>query len=125
MTPENTITEENIRRMVDTFYAGVREDAILGPVFDKELMHGWDAHLPRMYDFWSTVLLGTRKFQSNVFGRHMALQGIEQEHFVRWLALFRDTVSRVYAREQAEEIAAIADRIAGSLQLGYFGKKLV
>lgn len=121
MTPENTITEENIRRMVDSFYAGVREDAVLGPVFDAALSHGWDAHLPRMYDFWSTVLLGTRKFQSNVFGRHMALQGIEKEHFARWLALFRDTVEHVYAREQADEIIAIAERIASSLQLGYFG----
>lgn len=125
MSLENVITEENIRRMVDGFYDSVRRDEVLGPVFEQALSHGWDAHLPRMYDFWSTVLLGTRKFQSNVFGRHMALSGIEKEHFVRWLALFRDTVRRMYAREQADEIVLIAERIAGSLQLGYFGKEVV
>lgn len=125
MSLENVITEENIRRMVDGFYDSVRQDEVLGPVFEQALSHGWDAHLPRMYDFWSTVLLGARKFQSNVFGRHMALSGIEKEHFVRWLALFRDTVRRMYAREQADEIVLIAERIAGSLQLGYFGKEVV
>ena len=78
-----------------------------------------------MVDFWSTILLGTGKFQGNVFGKHMALADIDKEHFVRWLALFRDTVVRLYAGEPAEEILLVADRIAGSLQLGYFGKKLV
>jgi hemoglobin len=125
MAPENTITEANIRRMVDTFYGSVRRDDVLGPVFEKALSHDWDAHLARMVDFWSTVLLGTHNFQSNVFGKHMALQGIEKEHFVHWLGLFGDTVRALYAPAQAEEILLIADRIAGSLQLGYFGKKLV
>lgn len=123
MTPEHTFTEENIRRMVYDFYDGVRRDELLGPVFDAALSHGWDEHLPRMVDFWSTVLLGTRKFQSNVFGKHMALQGIEKEHFIRWLALFRATAARVYAPEQADEVVTVAERIATSLQLGYFGEK--
>jgi hemoglobin len=122
MTLENAITEGNIRRMVHTFYDGVRHDEVLGPVFDKALSHGWDAHLPRMVEFWSTVLLGTHTFQSNVYGKHMALQGIEKDHFVRWLNLFGNTVGRIYAREQADEILLIAQRIANSLQLGYFGK---
>lgn len=125
MALENKVTEENIRRMVHAFYDGVRQDEVLGPVFAHALAQGWDAHLPRMVDFWSTVLLGTGKFQGNVFGKHMALAGIEKAHFIRWLALFRDTVTRLYASEPANEIILVAERIAGSLQFGYFGKKLV
>jgi hemoglobin len=125
MKTENAITEESIRRMVDTFYDGVRRDEVLGPVFDRALDGGWDAHLPRMYDFWSTILLGTGRFQGNVFGKHMALAGITKEHFVRWLALFKDTVTRLYDEKSAASIIEIAERIAGSLQLGFFGKRLV
>lgn len=125
MTLEGKITEEAIRQLVDTFYDAVQQDEILAPVFDKALHGDWAGHLPRMYDFWSTVLLGTRRFQSNVFGKHMALTGITHEHFMRWLSLFKSTVTQLFEGETAEEILLIADRIAGSLQLGYFGERQV
>lgn len=125
MKAAETITEESIRLLVHTFYDGVRRDAVLGPVFDKALHGDWEGHLPRMVDFWSTVLLGTSRFQGNVYGKHMALQGIEGEHFVRWLSLFKQTVTRLFAEPAAGEILLVADRIAGSLQLGYFGERRV
>lgn len=123
MTLENTITEASIRLMVDTFYDGVRKDEVLGPVFDKVLHGRWDAHMPRMYDFWSTVLLGSGRFSGNVFGKHMALSGISKEHFVRWLGLFNATLSGIYDEETAASIMEIAGRIAESLQLGFFGER--
>lgn len=120
-----TITEDSIRVLVDTFYDGVRKDAVLGPVFEEALHGAWDTHMPRMYAFWSTVLLGTSSFQGNVFGKHMALSGIREEHFVRWLSLFKDTATRLFEDAAAAEMLEIADRIAGSLQLGYFGERTV
>lgn len=125
MSMETEITPDNIRRMIDGFYDQVRRDDVLGPVFDEALPHGWNEHLPRMVEFWSTVLLGGGNFHGNVFGKHMVLHGIEKEHFVRWLAMFRQTVTSLYATAPAEEILLVAERIAGSLQLGYFGKKVV
>lgn len=125
MKLEETVTEESIRRLVDTFYDGVRRDEILAPVFEKALHGDWAGHLPRMYDFWSTVLLGTSRFQGNVYGKHMALAGITREHFVRWLSLFKKTVTQLYADPAASEILLVADRIAGSLQLGFFGDRQV
>lgn len=122
---EDAITEESIRVLVDTFYDGVRRDDVLAPVFEQALHGDWAGHLPRMYDFWSTVLLGSSRFQGNVFGKHMALAGIGREHFVRWLSLFKSTVTQVFAGQAAAEILLVADRIAGSLQLGYFGERQV
>ncbi len=119
------VTEESIRRLVDTFYEGVRKDEVLGPVFEAALHGAWDSHMPRMYAFWSTVLLGSSRFHGNVFGKHMALSGIDETHFVRWLTLFRHTVTGLFEDAPAKEILLIADRIAGSLQLGYFGKRTV
>lgn len=124
MLPD-TMTETSIRDMVDTFYARVREDAVLSPVFERMLAGKWDMHMPRMYAFWTKVLLGTGEFQGNVFGKHMALEGIEKEHFVHWLALFKMTAIEVFGPDHADVVIEVAERIAASLQLGYFGKQLV
>jgi hemoglobin len=75
-----------------------------------------------MVAFWTKTLLGTGEFQGNVFGKHMVLQGIETEHFVRWLALFRATALEVLGPEGAPAALEVAQRIAGSLQLGFFSE---
>jgi hemoglobin len=115
------ITPSTIIQLVDTFYARVREDAVLGPVFEGKLAGRWHQHMPRMYAFWTKVLLGTGEFQGNVFGKHMALSGIEREHFVHWLTLFRSTAIEVFGVDGAAPALEVAARIASSLQLGYFG----
>jgi hemoglobin len=120
-----SISETSIPKMVDRFYARIREDAVLSPIFESRLAGKWDEHLPRMYAFWTKVLLGTGEFESNVFGKHMALTGIGKEHFVRWLALFRMTAIEVFGIEEAEIPIQVAERIASSLQLGFFGEILV
>lgn len=119
------ITEESIRILVDTFYVAVRKDEVLGPVFENALQGRWSTHMPRMVDFWSTILLSTGKFQGNVYEKHMALKGIEKEHFVRWLSLFKMVVTHLYGDDATIKILQTADRIAGSLQLGFFGERPV
>jgi hemoglobin len=116
------ITETSIPEMVDKFYARVREDPVLSPVFESQLAGKWDQHMPRMYAFWTKVLLGTGEFESNVFGKHMALTGITREHFVRWLALFKMTAVEVFGIDEAGIPITVAERIAASLQLGFFGE---
>ena len=119
--PSPAITDSSIIQLVDTFYARVRDDAVLSPVFEAKLAGRWHEHMPRMYAFWTKVLLGTGEFQGNVFGKHMALSGIGTEHFVRWLTLFRLTAIDVFGIDGATEALAVAQRIASSLQLGFFG----
>jgi len=119
-----SITEASIQQMVDRFYARVREDAVLSPIFESRLAGKWDEHMPRMYAFWTKILLGSGDFQSNVFGKHMALAGIEREHFVHWLTLFKLTAIEVFGIDDAQIPIQVAERIAGSLQLGYFGELL-
>ena len=122
MMESSAITPSMIVQLVDTFYARVREDAVLGPVFEARLHGKWQEHMPRMYAFWTKVLLDTGEFQGNVFGTHMALSGIGREHFVRWLTLFRMTATEVFGAGHADEAILVADRIASSLQLGFFGE---
>lgn len=122
MTTSATITPSTIVQLVDTFYSRVREDPVLGPVFEEKLAGHWHEHMPRMVAFWTKVLLDTGEFQGNVFGKHMALSGIGREHFVRWLTLFRMTAIEVFGTEDCAEAIVVANRIASSLQLGFFGE---
>ena len=48
--------------MVERFYAKVRLDPEIGPVFD-DAVRNWDAHLALLKDFWSTVLLTTGRYK--------------------------------------------------------------
>ncbi|WP_334190861.1 group III truncated hemoglobin [Noviherbaspirillum sp.] len=116
----STITEAMIRTMVDRFYAQVRRDDVLSGVFNASLDGRWEPHLDRMVAFWTKVLMGTGEFQSDVFGKHMALQGIEQKHFSRWLMLFEQTVNDIYSPDDAQIVMEVANRIARSLRYGYF-----
>jgi hemoglobin len=120
--PSPAITESSIIQLVDTFYARVRDDAVLSPVFEAKLAGRWHEHMPRMYAFWTKVLLGTGEFQGNVFGKHMALSAASsKEHFVRWLTLFRLTAIEVFGVDGATARRwLVANRIASSLQLGFF-----
>jgi hemoglobin len=122
MSTPAAITPSTIVQLVDTFYGRVREDAVLGPVFEAKLAGHWHEHMPRMVAFWTKVLLDTGEFQGNVYGKHMALSGIEREHFVRWLTLFKMTAIEVFGVDGAGEAILVANRIASSLQLGFFGE---
>jgi hemoglobin len=121
----HSVTEESIRLLIETFYEGVRKDDVLGPVFEKVLDGKWSTHMPRMYDFWSKVLLRTKRFQGDIYVKHMVLAGITEEHFARWLTLFRNAVTQLYHDEAADRILKIADSIAENLQLGFFGEQRV
>jgi hemoglobin len=115
------LTAESISTLVHEFYVGVRADPELGPVFNAAI-DDWEPHLARMVKFWSTTMLGTKSFQGNVYGKHMALPGVQPKHFQRWLALFQQTVDRLFEPAVAEEFRLVASRIAQSLQYGFFGQ---
>ncbi len=112
----------SIATLVHEFYDDIRKDAELSPVFMAAIGDNWAPHLDRMVDFWSTVMLGSRSFQGNVFGKHMLLNGVQPEHFVRWLQLFEAASTRLFAPADATEFQAVARRIGASLQYGFFGE---
>lgn len=115
------LSNDSIATLVHEFYDGVRADPELGPVFAAAI-DDWPPHLARMVAFWSTTMLGTRTFQGNVYGKHMALPGVQPRHFQRWLALFGATAHRLFEPAVAQEFRTVAGRIAQSLQYGFFGQ---
>ncbi|MET3229410.1 UNVERIFIED_ORG: hemoglobin [Burkholderia sp. 1263] len=114
-------TDANIRELVYGFYDRVRADPLLGPVFEATLAGRWDDHLPKMCTFWASLVLGAKQYRGNVQQAHQPLEGVEPQHFSRWLYLFLDTVESRYQPAAAVRFMEPALRIAQSLQLSRFG----
>ncbi|MBJ6111607.1 group III truncated hemoglobin [Hymenobacter sp. BT523] len=113
MTPTrpDITTEADVKRLVDTFYAKVNQDALLDPIFNGFAQVDWPRHLPNMYDFWSGLLLGTSRYRGRPFPKHVPLP-IDASHFQRWVALFLMTVDELFAGPTAEEAKLRGQAIA-------------
>jgi len=111
------ITEPMIERLVHTFYARVRQDGMLGPIFNGAIAD-WDAHLDKLCAFWSSVTLMTGRFKGTPMKVHAELPDITPAHFDRWLAIFQATAIKTCPPDAAAVFVDRARRIAESLQMG-------
>jgi hemoglobin len=110
------ITEAMIERLVHGFYAKVRSDPVLGPIFDARVEH-WERHLEQMCAFWSSVALMSGRYHGTPMVKHLPLP-VDAGHFDRWLGLFEATAAELCPPEAAAHFVERARRIAASLELG-------
>ena len=116
------MNEEQLAALVDRFYAKVREDEVLGPVFNGAIAD-WPEHLEKLTAFWSSVMLTTGRYKGQPMLAHMKHKAtIEPAMFDRWLGLWRETARETLSKSAAAAIIMKAERIAESLQLGMFFK---
>ena len=113
------IDEAMIERLVRGFYAKVREDAVLGPVFESRIKD-WEPHLVQMCAFWSSVALMTGRYHGTPMAKHLPLP-VDGGHFDRWLALFEETAREICPGEAEAHFVERARRIAQSLEFGIAG----
>ena len=118
MPTPDLCTDDEISHLVHAFYAKVRDDAMLGPVFERHVAD-WDHHLPKMVDFWSSALRGSQRYRGTPMPVHCALPGLNESLFARWLELFFETASALPNREMGERAVELSRRIAQSLWYGY------
>ncbi len=114
------IDEAMIERLVRCFYMKVRDDALLGPVFEARILD-WELHLQRMCAFWSSVALMSGRYHGSPMAKHLPLP-IDSVHFDRWLDLFAQTTRAVCPPAAAAHFLQCARRIAESLELGIAGR---
>jgi hemoglobin len=116
---ETGIDEAMIERLVRGFYARVRKDALIGPVFAARISE-WEPHLQRMFAFWSSVALMTGRYHGQPMQKHQPLP-VDGRHFDRWLALFETAARDLCPRKAADHFIERARRMAESLELGIAG----
>lgn len=112
------ISEEDLDRVVRAFYDRVRDDALLGPIFNNAI-DDWEPHLRKLQAFWSSVMLWSGRYK----GQPMAVHIGQATHmtpaaFERWLQLWRETTDELLEPAAAAALQDKASRIAESLSLG-------
>ena len=118
MPTPDLCTEAEVAELVDAFYARVRVDSILGPVFGRHVAD-WNRHMPKMVDFWSSALRGSKNYRGTPMPVHCALPGLTHSMFEHWLDLFCETALTLPNRAMAERAVELSQRIAQSLWYGY------
>jgi hemoglobin len=105
-------SKQEIIEMVDAFYDKVNNDPLLSPVFNEIAGVNWAQHLPKMYNFWDSLLFGAQSYKGKPFDHHLPLP-LSAKHFERWLALFNETLDENFSGLKAEEAREKANNIAG------------
>jgi hemoglobin len=112
--PMRDIRDEDLFALLTDFYATVERDELLAPYFASVDMA---AHMPRIVDFWSTLVFDTKRYTGNAFRPHLEMPGLTAAHFVRWLETMERTIDAHGAGPAAERMKELAHRIAISMQL--------
>lgn len=121
MPDKSGITRQDIRALIEPFYARVRADADLGPIFHAKIGEtdaDWLPHLEKIENFWANVMLHERAYQGNPLLKHAAVREIQPAHFERWLDLFEQTAVEVLPEGKAAAFTILARRIGRSLSMG-------
>ena len=112
------ISEESLQVLVPAFYARVRRDPDIGPIFEAAI-DDWPAHLDKLQAFWSSVMLGSGRYKGRPLPAHLRhADAITDARFARWLALWRESTVDLFVPEAAAALQEKAARIAESLSLG-------
>jgi len=113
---------KDVSLLVNTFYAKIRKDVLLGPIFNGHIQdEKWSEHLTKLTDFWETNLFGIAKFKGNPSAKHINVDAnlnhtIEQSHFGKWLQLWFETIDELYEGE----LALKAKESARNMSTGQF-----
>jgi len=108
-------SSEDIILLVNTFYTKVKANATLGYIFNDLAKVDWEKHLPKMYSFWGSLLLGEHTYSGNPMEKHITLSKsmpLSSTEFSEWLLLFNETVNELFAGEKADEAKLRAANIA-------------
>jgi len=99
-------SKEDIKLLVDRFYGKVVDNELLAPVF-KNFGTNWQSHLPRMYDFWITLLLHEKAYQGDRYVIHEKLP-IHKPHYDEWVRLFEMTIDENFKGFRSERAKMFA-----------------
>lgn len=106
---------EDIIKFVNVFYNKIKKNKILGYIFDDIIKINWEEHLPIMYSFWASILLGEKSFRGNPMKKHIELSEITpmtEKEFSEWIRLFFNTIDELFEGNIANEAKNRAQNIA-------------
>jgi hemoglobin len=113
------LAERNdVDALLRRFYRRALVDEVLSAPFAQLRATGLEAHLPKMCDFWETVLFRAGRYRGSALEVHRRIHGrtpLSGRHFLRWLTIWRETVDEMYRGPLAERAKVQAARIAWAM----------
>ena len=112
-------SREQVEQFVDSFYAILLEDDILGPIFIDVAAIDLAVHLPHIKSYWAKLLLGDSRYRRHTMNIHRRLHGrraLQASDFQRWLDTFTGAVDAGWAGPRADRAKRIAATIAENMQ---------
>lgn len=108
-------TPDDLRPVVQDFYATIRDDPALGPFFaDVDL----DAHVETLIGFWTNVVFGEAVYRGRPFEKHLHFEHpLTPAHFAVWVSRLERCVDAHAAGPRAERMKASGSQIATVFQL--------
>ena len=106
---------EDIENLVQEFYQKLIKDDLIGFFFTDIAKIDLHKHLPKMYDFWESILLGNPVYEGSPMAKHFPLNNVaamQEKHFARWLQVWEETVRENHTGQNAETAIARAINIA-------------
>ena len=117
-------TRAHVHDLVVVFYREIVFDEVLEPIFGEVAEVDWVEHLPRLIDYWCSILFGTENPTGSVTKAHRRLHDlapIEREHCDRWFALWCSSVDQGWEGPNAERIKHYAGALMAGLAKRVFG----
>ncbi|MGB3344049.1 MAG: group III truncated hemoglobin [Aequorivita sp.] len=120
-------SREEVSLLVRTFYAKVRKDELLGPIFNG-IIDDWEAHLELLTDFWETNLFFQRKYFGNPMHAHVEVDNkwgntINELHFGTWINLWFETINELFEGETAQIAMNRARHMGTFIHLNIFNAR--
>lgn len=116
---EDIQSRKDIIKIIDQFYQQVLSDDLIGVFFNEVIKLNVNVHIPVMYDFWETTLLGNPLYKGNPMIKHIQLnrlKTVEDKHFTRWLDLWEKTIYKNFEGEKADLAIKRAKQIGELMQ---------
>lgn len=118
MTKKDLTDRADVELLVNSFYEKVRVNEKLGFIFNDIAKVDWEGHLPKMYSFWASILLGEHSYTGRPMVKHVQLSkkiSLDEPIFNEWLTLFHQTVDEHFAGPTAEIAKTRAIHIARNM----------
>jgi hemoglobin len=104
-------SRNDIRLLVDTFYAKIETDDLLGPIFHQIIKGNWEPHLQKMVNFWDSLLFHQPVYNGQPYPKHADLP-ITEIHFNRWIQLFNQCIDQLFDGPLANRAKEIGSNVA-------------
>jgi hemoglobin len=107
--------KDDVKLLINTFYDSVNKNPKLSYIFNKVAKVNWETHMPRMYAFWESMLLGEQNYDGNPMEVHIALSKmtpLTEIEFDEWLSLFTNSIDDLFEGKTANEAKQRAGNIA-------------